>query len=123
MDITDTCSALNRQLDEEVTRDPLRALSAIGHAREIIDIQQRRAVRTALKDHACGAIGAAMGVTRQAAHQKFARTWVEEIKAEVKATSATAKRARREGDRKAAAAAKTRIDGLIAELERGKPRR
>ena len=63
-----------------------------------------------------------MGVTKQAAHQKFARAWVEEIKAEVKAASATAKIARREGDHERAAAAKAKIDDLIAEIKRGKPR-
>jgi hypothetical protein len=63
-----------------------------------------------------------MGVSRQAAHQRFARAWVEELKAEVKAASATAKAARREGDHEGAAAAKARVDELIAEIKRGKPR-
>ena len=122
MDITDICAALDRQIGEEVAHDPLRALSAIGQARQIIDTQQRRAVRAALKGHSWGAIGAAMGVTKQAAHQKFARAWVEEIKAEVKAASATAKSARREGDHERAAAAKATIDDLVAEIKRSKPR-
>ena len=63
-----------------------------------------------------------MGVTKQAAHQKFARAWAEEIKAEIKAISATDKTARREGDHEATAAAKARIDDLIAEIKRGKPK-
>jgi len=122
MDVHDTCAALDRQIGEEVAYDPLRALSAIGQARQIIDTQQRRAVRAALKGHSWAEIGAAMGVTKQAAHQKFARAWIEEIEAEVKAASATATSARREGDHERAAAAKATIDHLIAEIKRSKPR-
>ena len=122
MDISDTCATLDLQLGAEVARDPLRALSAIGQAKQIIDTQQRHAVRAAVQDHSWAEIGAAMGVTRQAAHQKFSRVWVEEIKAELKAASATAKLARREGDLERAATAKAKINDLIAEIKRGKPR-
>ena len=75
-----------------------------------------------MKGHSWAEIGAAMGVTKQAAHQKFARAWIEEIEAEVKAASATATSARREGDHERAAAAKATIDHLIAEIKRSKPR-
>jgi hypothetical protein len=122
MDIADTCATLDRQLGAEIARDPLHALSAIGQAMRVIDTQQRHAVRAAVQDHSWAEIGAAMGVTKQAAHQKFARAWVDDIKAEVKAASATAKDARREGDLERAALAKARIDDLIAEIKRGKPR-
>ena len=122
MNIMETYTTLDQQLGAEVTRDPLQALSAIGRGRQIIDSQQRRAVRVAIQDHSWAEIGAAMGVTKQAAHQKFARAWVEELKAEVKAASATAKAARREGDHERAAAAKARVNELIAELKRGMPR-
>jgi hypothetical protein len=122
MDITATCKALDLQLEAEVARDPLEALSAIGRVERIIDSQQRRAVRTALRTHSWAEIGAAMGVTKQAAHQRFARRWVEEIKTEVREAGATAKTAQREGDPERAAAAKARIDGLIAEIKRGRPR-
>jgi hypothetical protein len=122
MDITETYATLDQQLGAEVARDPLQALSAIGQARQIIDSQQRRAVRVAVQGHSWAEIGTAMGVSKQAAHQKFARAWVDEIKAEVKAASAAAKAARREGDHEGAATAKARVDELIAEIKRGKPR-
>ncbi len=122
MDIKDTCATLDRQLGAEVAHDPLHALSAIGQAREIIDTQQRHAVRAAVQDHSWAEIGAAMGVTKQAAHQRFARAWIEEIKAEVKAARATLKAATREGDHERAATAKARLDDLIAEIKRGKPK-
>jgi hypothetical protein len=123
MDITDTCATLDRQLGIEIARDPLHALRAIGQAIQIIDTQQRHAVRAAIQDHSWAEIGAAMGVSKQAAHQKFARAWIDEIKAEVRAASATLKTATREGDHERAAAAKARLDDLIAEIKRGKPKR
>ena len=122
MDFQDTCTTLDRQLGEEVEHDPLHALSAIGTVRQIIDTQQRHAVRAALQAHSWAEIGVAMGVTKQAVHQKFARAWVDEIKAEVKAASATAKSAAREGDHERAATAKATIDKLITEIKRGKPK-
>jgi hypothetical protein len=122
MNIADTCSTLEQQLSSEIARDPLQALSAIDQARRIIDLQQRQAVRAAVQHHSWAEIGEAMGVTKQAAHQKFARAWVDELKAEVKATSTIAKIARRQGDHERAATAKARVDDLIAEIKRGKPR-
>lgn len=122
MDLAEICSALDQRLSTEVARDPLQALSTISQARQIVDAQQRRAVRIALQGHSWAEVGAAMGVSKQAAHQKFARAWVDELKAEVKEASATAKAARRDGDHERAAAAKARVDELIAEIKRGKPR-
>jgi len=122
MNITDTCADLDRQLGAEIARDPLQALSAIGQARQIIDVQQRHAVRAAVQDHSWAEIGEAMGVTKQAAHQKFGRAWMYELKAEIKAASVTFKTASREGDHERAATARARLDHLIAEIKRGKPK-
>ena len=121
MEIAETYATLERQLEAVIARDPLEALSAIGRARQVTGSQQRRAVRAALQDHSWAEIGAAMGVSKQAAHHRFARAWIDELKAELKAASAAVKRASRQGDHERAAIAKARLDELIAELKRGKP--
>ncbi len=121
MEIAETYATLERQLEAEIARDPLQALAAIGRARQVSEIQQRRAVRAALQAHSWAEIGQAMGVSKQAAHHRFARAWIDQLKSELKAASAAVKRASRQGDDEGAATAKARLDELIAELKRGKP--
>jgi len=123
MNIRDTCATLDQQLGAEIAQNPLDALSAIEHVRQIIGTQQRRAVRAAVLDHSWAEIGAAMGVTKQAAHHKFARVWINELKAELKAANATVKSATRDGDPKLATAAEAKRDQLIAEIKRASRKR
>ena len=82
-DLDTTREQLNRQLDDVVAADPLAALSAIGAVQRDIGSRRGAAVRVAVQRHTSGEIGAALGVTKQAAHQKFAKEWAETLKGEL----------------------------------------
>ena len=116
-DLDTTREQLNRQLDDVVASDPLAALSAIGAVQRDVGSRQGAAVRVAVRRHTWGEIGAALGVTKQAAHQRFAREWAETLKRELKAEVRAFKTAIRAGDATAAGEAERRRDALIAELE------
>jgi hypothetical protein len=116
-DLDATREQLNRQIDDALAADPLAALSAIGAVQRDVGSRQGAAVRIAVQRHTWGEIGAALGVTRQAAHQKFAKPWAETLKRELKDEVRAFKVAMREGDASAAGAAERRRDALIAEFK------
>ena len=63
-------------------------------------------MRVAVQRHTWAEIGAALGVSRQAAHQKFAKEWAETLKDELKAEQRDVQdRACATGDADAAGAA------------------
>jgi len=119
----DTRRMLNRQLDEAVTADPLVALKAIGRVRQDIDTRLGHAVRAAIQDHSWTEIGAALGVSKQAAHHKFAKEWAEQLKNELKTAIKTGKTAAAEGAPAVAAEANAKRDAVIAELKNAHRRR
>ncbi|MDX6599601.1 MAG: hypothetical protein QOE87_3488 [Gaiellales bacterium] len=112
-----TRALLNRQLDEVLTADPLEALSAIGGVQRDVAARRGAAVRVAVQRHTWSEIGAALGVSRQAAHQKFAREWAETLQNELKGEVRAFKAAMRDGDARAAGEAERKRDALIAELK------
>ncbi len=116
-EIAETRALLNQRLDEVLAADPLAALSAIGEVQRDVAVRQGAAVRVAVQRHTWSEIGAALGVSRQAAHQRFAKEWAKTLQAEVKAEVRAFKVAMREGDARAAGQAERRRDALIAELQ------
>jgi len=137
-DLTDTRETLNRRLDEAIADDPLDALTEIGAVQRDIATRRREAVRAAVSNHTWAEIGEALGVSRQAAHRKFAKEWSipkREVKAVAKEWATTLrdeievehkamKTATREGDNTRAAAAEAKRDALSAEVsDAGRRRR
>ena len=116
-DLDGTRERLNRQLDDVLADDPLAALSAIGAVQRDVGSRQGAAVRVAVQRHTWGEIGAALGVTKQAAHQKFAKQWAETLKKELKDEVRAFKIAMKEGDATAAGEAERKRDALIAEFK------
>ena len=118
-DFAQARTRLNELLVDTVARDPLAALDAVGEIQRDLADHRRNAVRAAAPRHTWAEIGAALGVSRQAAHHKFAREWADALKNEVKAEHRAHKAAMRSGDRAAAAKAERARDALIAEIKKG----
>jgi hypothetical protein len=115
-DLDDTRRRLDLQLGELVRDDAIGGLKVIGQVLDDLDEHQRSAVRAAALGHSWAEIGEALGVSRQAAHRKFAKDWAEVMKGELKAEVGAYKTAVRRGDEAAAATAASARDELIAEL-------
>jgi hypothetical protein len=122
-DFTTTLNRLDDHLDEAIAADPLDALTLIGSVQRDVDDYQRRAVRAAVQHHSWTEIGEALGVSKQAAHQKFAKPWANELKEEIKAEANTFKTAMKRGELREAADAKDKLDAVIGEFKQANTRR
>ena len=72
----ESSKALGAELRARISDDPLGALSAITELRHAIQEQEREAVFRALERHSWREVGEALGVSKQAAFQRFGREWV-----------------------------------------------
>jgi hypothetical protein len=122
-DIENTRRRLDDLLGESVAADPLQALGAIGDVGRDLSARRVEAVRAAIQRHTWGEIGTALGVTRQAAHQRHAKEWAEAVKSDLKAAQRSYKDAARAGTPAEAAAARARMDELVAEFKGASRRR
>ena len=68
-----TNEILDTQLATAIAADPVRALAAIGRLRVIAAQREREAVGAALEHHTWAEIGRALGISRQAAHQRYGK--------------------------------------------------
>jgi hypothetical protein len=116
-DFAQARTRLNQLLGDTVQRDPLAALNAVGEVERDLTDHRRNAVRAAAVDHTWAEIGGALGVSRQAAHHKFAKEWADTVKREVKAEHRAHKAALRSGDHAAAETARRSRDALIEEIK------
>ena len=117
-DLTQARTNLKQALEETLERDALAALRAVGDIEDDLAGHRRSAVRAAAGNHTWAEIGKALGVSRQAAHHKFAKEWAETLRSEVKAEHRAHKAALRSGDQAAAARAKRSRDALVEEVKR-----
>jgi hypothetical protein len=122
-DITTTLNRLDDHLTEAIAADPLEALTVIGAVQRDVENHQRKAVRAAAPRHSWTEIGEALGVSKQAAHQKFAKPWANELKNEIKAEAKTFKTAMKKGELHEAADAKDKLDAVIGEFKQANTRR
>jgi len=116
-DLTAIRDTLDHHLREATAADPLLALAAINTVAQDVDGHQQAAVRAAAQRHSWTEIGAALGVSKQAAHQKFAKPWANTLKEELKADAKTFKTAMKKGELREAADAKDRLDTVIDEFK------
>ena len=68
-------------LHSEGPEGPLVAVARAAQLSRELEIQQRAAVRRAAAEHSWAEIGAALGVSKQAAHHKFVRGLGEDLQA------------------------------------------
>ncbi len=114
-DLNATRQLLSRQLDEAIATDPLAAVSTIAALQRETDKHLKDAVRLASLDASWSEIASGLGVSRQAAHQRF-KTYAKEVTAEIKKEHRAMKRSRRAGDADQAEQARVRRDQLVTEL-------
>ncbi|MGI8712089.1 MAG: hypothetical protein ACR2NR_02685 [Solirubrobacteraceae bacterium] len=114
-DLLATRELLSRQLADAIATSPVGALPVIASLQKETDEYLREAVRHAALTSSWSEIAAALGVSKQAAHQRF-RAYAKGVAGEIKTEHRAIKQARRNGDALQAAAARARRDKLADHL-------
>ena len=116
-DLDATRELLSRQLADAVATDAIGALPIITALQKKTDEHLRDAVRRAAVNSSWREIAAALGVSKQAAHQRF-RLYARGVADEMKVAQRAIKHARRDGDTDRAQDASARRVALATELRK-----
>jgi len=114
-DLNATRELLSRQLTEAIATDAIGALPIISALQKETDEHLHDAVRQAARSASWREIATALGVSKQAAHQRF-RAYAKGVAEEMKAHKRAVKQARRDGDTDQVAKARGRVEELAGEL-------
>ena len=76
----DVLQALDAELRKHALANPLAALERIVSIRELIAQREREAVQAAISNHTWRELGEALGVSKQAAFQRFGKEWASGIR-------------------------------------------
>ena len=114
-DLDATRELLSQQLAEAIASDPIEALPVITALQKETDEHLREAVRQAAGSSSWREIATALGVSKQAAHQRF-RVYARGVADEMKVHQRAIKQARRQGETDQALEARARRDELAAQL-------
>jgi hypothetical protein len=97
--------------------EPLRELDLTLSLQKRLDAAQRQAVRNAVLAHTWSEIGAALGVSKQAAHRRFVHLLAEDVKSHKRVL----RQAQRAGQPAEAGAALTAALEGVEVLKKGSP--
>jgi hypothetical protein len=114
-DLDSTRERLSRQLAEAIDTDPIGVLPIIIALQKETDEHLREAVRHAALSSSWSEIASALGVSKQAAHQRF-KAYAKGVADEMNTHHRAAEQARRNGDTAQAAQSKARRDELATQL-------
>jgi hypothetical protein len=114
-DLDATRELLSRQLTEAIATDAIGALPIITALQKETDEHLREAVREAALSSSWREIATALGVSKQAAHQRF-KTYAKDVADEMRTHQRAIKQARHNGDSERAAQARARRDELAVQL-------
>ncbi len=114
---TKALNTIEEHISHLTTLSPLDALSSAATLQQQTDTLLQRAVESAIGTHSWAEIGAALGISKQAAHQKY----VKSVAASLVEHRREEKRARKAGDSKSMEAAKATQAAAAAQL-RSAPR-
>lgn len=114
-DLNMTRQFLSRQIAEAIAADPIDVIPSITAIQREIDQHLREAVRQAALSSSWRQIAEALGVSKQAAHQRF-KAYAKDVTGEMRSQHMAMREARRNGDLGQAAQAKARRDELANQL-------
>ena len=115
-DLNTTREVLSRQLSAAIAADPIATLPTIALIKRETDDHLKEAVKAAAQTSSWREIADALGVSKQAAHQRF-KSYAKDVSAQMKAEHRAMKKAQRAGDPNAAATARARRDELVTDLK------